>query len=75
MYPNPYANPNSDMRGNPNCSYCRGTGIIYKGKKTKPCKYCDVNNPHRGQTWCGCFKVNKKGHKKCKISKNCCEIL
>lgn len=64
-----------DMRGNPNCAYCRGTGIIYKKKKTKPCKYCNVNNPYRHETWCGCLKVNKKGHKKCKISKHACEIL
>jgi len=63
------------MRGNPNCVYCRGTGIVYKKKRTKPCKYCNSANPYINQKWCGCLKVNKKGKKKFRISKNACEIL
>lgn len=57
------------------CSYCKGTGVIQKGNKTKKCKYCDEGNPYRNKTWCMCFKVNSKGHKKCKINKNVCQIL
>jgi hypothetical protein len=55
--------------------YCRGSGVIFKKKKSKPCKYCLVAGGYKEQTWCGCLKVSKKGYKKCKISKHVCEIL
>ena len=67
-------NPNLVGIGNPNCIYCRGTGIMPTGKKkAKKCKIC--TNPWYHKTWCGCLKYNKYGKKKCKINKNACEIL
>jgi hypothetical protein len=69
----PIGSGNHSPLGNPNCIYCRGTGYMHTGKKkSKKCKIC--NNPWYGKTWCGCFKYNKYGHKKCKLG-NTCEIL
>lgn len=63
------------MIGNPSCPYCRGSGIIFKKKKSKPCKHCRNVNPYKTRTWCCMFKFDKKGYRKCKINKHVCEIL
>jgi hypothetical protein len=68
------------------CHKCGGSGMkIGKKGKAKPCKKCkgiaynpNVQNvivsphalPYR-RTWCGCLKVSKKGHNKCKVAKGC----